>query len=56
MPLISFTLLVIHLEISGKEDNDELPENMQLKSVTLLVFHFEISGKEYNDEHPKNIR
>ena len=49
------TLLVFHLEISGKDDNDEHPTNIPVISVTLLVFHFEISGKDDNDEHSPKI-
>ena len=46
---------MFHSEISGKDNNDEHPQKIQLKSVTLLVFHFEISGNDNYDEHPSNI-
>ena len=50
------TLIVFHLEISGKDDNDEHPENILLISLTLTVFHLEISSKDDKYEHPeKNI-
>jgi hypothetical protein len=50
--LISITLLVSHIEISGKDINDEHPSNILLISLTLLVFHFEMPGKDDSDEHP----
>ena len=42
--------------MSGKNDNEEHPLNIQLILVTLLVFHFDISGKDINDEQPLNIQ
>ena len=50
--LISVTLEVFHLEISGNDDNDEQPSNIFLISVTLEVFHLDISGNDDNDEQP----
>ena len=48
--LISLTLLVFHLDIFGKNDNDEQPANISLISSTLVVFHSDISGNDDNDE------
>ncbi len=42
-------LLVIHLEISGNDGNDEQFLNIHSALVTLLVFHLDISGKDNND-------
>ena len=50
IPLISVTLLVFHLDISGNEDIDEHSKNNPLKLVTLFVFHLDISGMEVNEE------
>ena len=47
--------LIIHLNISGKDDNDLQPSNMLLIWVTLIVFHLDISGKDDNDEQLLNI-
>ncbi len=55
MALILITLFVFHLEISGKDDNDEHCSNIELILFILFVFHLEISGKEDNDEHSLNI-
>ena len=48
--LILVTLLISHLEISGKDDNALQPLNIKLILVTFAVFHLEISdGNEDND-------
>ena len=46
------TLLVFHLEISGKDINDEHSKNNSLKSLASLIFQIEISGNNSNDEQP----
>ena len=43
------TLIVFHLDKSGRDINDEHEENISLILVTLFVFHFDISGKDIND-------
>ena len=50
--MISVTLLVFHFEISGKDFNDEHPENNPFIFAICSVFHFEISGKDFKDEQP----
>ena len=45
MRLISVTLEIFHLEISGKDFNDSHPLNISFILFTLFVFHLEISGK-----------
>ena len=45
---------MLHLNISGSDDNDEQPKNRYFISVILLVFQFEILDKEDNDEQPEN--
>ena len=49
---IYLILLVFHFEISGKDFNDEHPENNPSIDLTFSVFHFEISGKDFKDEQP----
>ena len=51
MPFILVKILVLHFQISGNDDNDEHPSNIECILVTLLVFHFEISGNDDNDDH-----
>ena len=46
--VIHLTLEVFHLDISGKEDNDEQPLNIKHITVTLEVFHLDISGNDDN--------
>ena len=46
MAFISTILFVFHLEISGKEFNEEHPEKRPVIFYTLFIFHFEISGIE----------
>ena len=36
--------------MSGKDNNDEHPKNIQLIFLTLFVAHFDISGKDVKDE------
>ena len=45
---------VFHLEISGKDINEQHPENKQHIFVILPVINFEISFKDINEEHPEN--
>ena len=43
-----------HLEISGKDNNDEQKHKKPFIFKTSEIFHFEISGKDVNEEHPLN--
>jgi len=45
------TLSVFHLDISGKDINDEQFKNNPSILITLSVFHLDISGKDINDEN-----
>jgi len=53
-PAILVTLFVFQFDISGKDVNDEHPENKHDIFVTLFVFHFEISGNDDKDEQSEN--
>ena len=35
--------------MSGKDFNDEHPENKHEISITFSIFHLEISGNDFND-------
>ena len=48
--LISLTLLVTHLDISGNVINDEHPINIKLISLTFFVSHLDISGNDKSEE------
>ena len=52
---IEISIIWFHLDISGKDNNDEHHENIDSIFFTLLVFHLDISGKDINDVHPQNI-
>ena len=47
---ISVTLLVVHVELSGKVVNNEQSLKIQTIFLTLIVSHLEISGKDFNEE------
>ena len=52
---ILLTLLVFHLEISGKHLKELQPPNISSMVVTLLVFHLEISGKYIKEMQSPNV-
>ena len=41
---------MFHLDISGKEINDEQPKNIAFILFIFSQFHFEISGNDINEE------
>ena len=55
MKPILVTLEVFHFDISGNDDKEPHPENIDNILVTLKVFQFDISGNDDNDLHSKNI-
>ena len=46
---------ISHLEISGKDNNDEQKHKKPFIFKTLEIFHFEILGKTNKEEHSLNI-
>ena len=52
---ISVTLSEFHLDILGKEDNEEQFSNIFLIFIILIVFHLEISDRKDYDEQNANI-
>ena len=42
--------VIFHIEISGKDNNEEHPENKHIISVTFSVIHFDISGNDFKEE------
>ena len=48
--------LVFHLDISGKDINDEQLKNKALRLLTLLIFQLKISVKDINDEQYAKIK
>ena len=52
---LEYNRLIFHLDISGKDSNDEQFVNIDIIFVALFVFHLDISGKDNNKLHWKKI-
>ena len=51
--LILFSNLeIFHLNIFGKDFNEEHPLNIDSILMTFIVFQLDISGNDINEEHP----
>ena len=48
--------LLNQLIISGKNNKDKHPENIEFIYSTLLISHLDISGKYNNEEQSENIK
>ena len=53
--LMSLTLLVFHIDISGIFFSERQLLKIPCILVIFDIFHFEISGKNSSDSHPENI-